>query len=125
MLIVADDLIWSSRLAALARAAGAEPTVVGSAAALDRALDGPLDATGQVAGHGLAVVDLTARGYDPLAAIAAAAARGRRVVCIGQHDDAAARKAALAAGAAQVLAYRKLADDGPAVMAAWLAAAEE
>jgi DNA-binding NarL/FixJ family response regulator len=67
------------------------------------------------------VVDLTARAYDGAEAVRAAAATGARVLAVGQHDDVALRKAALAAGAEKVLAYRKLFEDGPAVLEAWLA----
>jgi hypothetical protein len=42
---------------------------------------------------------------------------------VGQHDDVALRKRALAAGAERVLAYRKLFDDGPATIEAWIARA--
>ena len=66
-----------------------------------------------------AIVDLTARAYDPRRAVAEAAARAR-VLAVGQHDDPALRKAALAAGAERVLAYRKLFEDGPATLRAWL-----
>jgi DNA-binding NarL/FixJ family response regulator len=70
-----------------------------------------------------AIVDLTARAYDGVEAVAAASAHGAVVLAVGQHDDPALRKRALAAGATRVLAYRKLADDGPGAIAAWLAAA--
>jgi hypothetical protein len=45
---------------------------------------------------------------------------GLRVLCVGQHDDHALRKAALAAGAERVHAYRKLFEDGHAALASWL-----
>lgn len=113
ILVVADDLIWSSRLAALVRGAGREPIVV-AAGALPASLTG----------IGAAIVDLTVRRGDPLDAVRRVAAGGTPVLCIGQHDDVATRKAALAAGATRVLAYRKLAEDGPAVVAAFLATKE-
>jgi len=69
------------------------------------------------------VVDLTARAYDGLAAIAMAHAAGRPVLAVGQHDDVAIRKAALAAGADRVHPYRRLFEDGPRQIAAWLATA--
>ena len=69
------------------------------------------------------VVDLTARAYDGLAAIAAALAAGRPVLAVGQHDDTELRKAALAAGADRVHPYRRLFEDGPRQIAAWLATA--
>ena len=64
--IVADDLIWATRLADGVRAAGAIPVPVRSAGALDAAL----------AGAEGAVVDLTSRAYDGLAALGAR--HGRR-----------------------------------------------
>ena len=69
---------------------------------------------------GRAVVDLTARAYDGVAAIAAARAAGARVVAVGQHDDVELRKRALAAGAERVFAYRQLFEAGPSKLRAWL-----
>lgn len=109
--MVADDLIWSTRLVGLVRGAGGEAHV---------SRDGR-DAAG---GASAAIVDLALRAGDPLVAVRTLAEHGVPVLCVGQHDDPAARKAALAAGAAKVLAYRKLADDGPATVAGWLAAQE-
>lgn len=108
--VLADDLIWSTRLAGHVRAAGAEPVAVRDAAALAAALDGT----------GLAIVDLTARAYDGVAAIERAVASGARVLAVGQHDDLELRKRALAAGAERVYAYRKLFEDGPRTLEAWL-----
>jgi hypothetical protein len=68
------------------------------------------------------VVDLTARSYDAIAAIERGSAAGLRILAVGQHDDAALRKRALAAGAERVYAYRKLFEDGPATLVAWLGA---
>jgi CheY-like chemotaxis protein len=109
--VVADDLIWSTRLDAGLRAAGATPLRVTSPEGLAACLPG-VDAV---------VVDLTARAYDGIAAVARAAEAGRPVIALGQHDDHALRRRALAAGASRVYAYRKLAADGPAVLAGWLA----
>jgi DNA-binding response OmpR family regulator len=67
-----------------------------------------------------AIVDLTARAYDGIAAIAAAASAGLPVIAIGQHDDREARHRALAAGADRVLAYRKVFEDGQRQVGAWL-----
>jgi hypothetical protein len=41
-------------------------------------------------------------------------------VAVGQHDDHDLRKRALARGAERVYAYRKMFEDGPATIAAWL-----
>lgn len=107
--ILADDLIWSTRLADAIRAAGAEPRVVRRVEDLERHI--PTDV----------VVDLTARAYDGVAAIRLAAASGARVIAVGQHDDSALRKAATEAGASRVFTYRALFEDGPRLLGRWLA----
>jgi NADPH:quinone reductase-like Zn-dependent oxidoreductase len=66
------------------------------------------------------IIDLTARAYDPVVAIALAHAAGRAVMAVGQHDDVALRRRALAAGADRVHPYRRLFEDGPRQLAAWL-----
>ncbi|MGZ9160066.1 MAG: hypothetical protein ACXW4T_02780 [Candidatus Limnocylindrales bacterium] len=111
VVVLAQDLIWSDRLARAVDAAGAEPVRVGSQAALDAAIT---DAAGLI-------VDLTARAYDGLAAIEAGRVAGVPVLAVGQHDDVSLRKRALAAGAERVYAYRKLFEDGPAIITTWLA----
>jgi hypothetical protein len=108
--VLAQDLIWQDRLARSVQAAGAEPMRAKTAPEFDRALE---------CAHA-AIIDLTARGYDPLAAIERAVARDVHVLAVGQHDDLELRKRALARGADRVLAYRKLADDGPATIKAWM-----
>ena len=110
ILILADDLIWSTRLASHARAAGAEVTSIRTFAALGEALPAA-DAV---------IVDLTSRAYDGVEAVHQAAAAGRRVMAVGQHDDAALRRRALDAGAERVHPYRKLFEHGPATLANWL-----
>ena len=110
--VLADDLIWSTRLTDALRAAGAEPVPV-------RSLSG-LAATLPSADR--VVVDLTARAYDGVAAIETSRAAGRPVLAVGQHDDRDLRRRALAAGADRVYAYRKLFEDGPRTLAAWLGA---
>ena len=111
MAILADDLIWATRLADLVRGAGAVAMPVRSAAALEATLD-EVDRV---------VVDLTARAYDGVAAIALARAAGRPVLAVGQHDDVDLRRRALAAGADRVHPYRRLFADGPRQLAGWLA----
>jgi hypothetical protein len=111
--ILADDLIGSSRLADAVTEAGATPKRVRRLEDLEVALG---------VGTGVsAIVDLTARAYDGVGAIRVATASGARVIAVGQHDDLETRKAALAAGAERVYAYRKLFEDGPRTLAAWLA----
>ena len=110
VVILADDLIWSTRLVGQVRTTGAAPVHVRDAAAFERALPGT----------DRAIVDLTARAYDGVVAIEAARAAGLRVLAVGQHDDLDLRRRALAAGAERVYAYRKLFESGPRTLAAWL-----
>ena len=109
-MVLAQDLIWQDRLARAVQDAGAEVVRTGTGPAFAAA----------IVSAGFAVIDLTAHAYDPMAAVASARAAGARVLAVGQHDDVAQRKAALAAGADRVLAYRKLFEDGPATIASWL-----
>jgi hypothetical protein len=111
--IVADDLIWASRLTDATRRAGAEPWPAAGAAAVDGLAVARAGCSG-------AIVDTALVSAEPLAVIAALAAAGLPVLAVANHDDVALRKRALAAGAGKVLAYRKLHEDGPAVVAAWL-----
>ena len=108
--VLADDLIWSTRLTDALQAAGAEPVPVRSLDSLAAALPSA----------DRVIVDLTARAYDGVAAIETARAAGRRVLAVGQHDDHDLRRRALAAGADRVFAYRKLFEDGPRTLARWL-----
>lgn len=109
--VLAQDLIWADRLARAVEAAGGTPAGARTAPDFDQAL----------ANTDFAIIDLTARAYDPLAAIEYAVASGARVLAVGQHDDVEIRKQALARGADKVLAYRKLFEDGPATVSGWLA----
>jgi DNA-binding NarL/FixJ family response regulator len=113
VLVLADDLIWSTRLIAQVQAAGADGAPVRTLSALNQALPAA-DAV---------IVDLTARAYDGIVAVRKAADAGRRVLAVGQHDDVEMRRRALAAGAERVHPYRKLFEDGPDTLAAWLAEA--
>jgi hypothetical protein len=108
--ILAQDLVWSDRLARSVEAAGAEPARAKTAPELDRAL--------ACADH--AIIDLTARAYDAIAAVERARSAGARVLAVGPHDDLPLRKRAFVAGAERVLAYRKLFEDGPGTIERWL-----
>jgi len=112
VVVLADDLIWSTRLVGQLRALGAVPVSAGSRAAWEAAL-----ASGAPT---RAVVDLGARCCDGIVATGLAAGAGLRVLCVGQHDDRALQEAAREAGAERVYAYRKLFSDGHAALAAWL-----
>jgi hypothetical protein len=112
--ILADDLIWASRLADAVTAAGGVPRRARRAGDLAAALE---------QGARFAMVDLTALAYDGVEAVASAVAGGARVVAVGQHEDLEIRKRALAAGAERVYAYRKLFEAGPDLIRGWLASA--
>ncbi|HSW41202.1 MAG TPA: hypothetical protein VLM76_01690 [Patescibacteria group bacterium] len=112
VVVLADDLIWATRLVGQLRTLGAVPVRTGSVDSFAAVL--------AAGGASRVVVDLTARAYDGVAMTRRATEAGLRVLCVGQHDDAALRRAVLAAGAEQVHAYRKLFEDGHAVLAAWL-----
>jgi hypothetical protein len=125
VVVLADDLIWGTRLAEAITAAGGRPKPARRLADLERLLAPPASAgTGAGDGDaptGFAIVDLTALTYDGIEAIRIATGAGARVAAVGQHDDVALRRAAMAAGAERVYTYRALFEDGPRTLAAWLA----
>lgn len=118
VVVLADDLIWATRLSDAITTAGARPVRLRRLEDLAAALAPGGDGTDR---RGLAIIDLTARAYDGIEAIGVATATGARVVAVGQHDDISLRKAAIAAGAERVYTYRALFEDGPRTLAAWLA----
>ncbi|HYK95828.1 MAG TPA: hypothetical protein VE011_08205, partial [Candidatus Dormibacteraeota bacterium] len=81
VVVLADDLIWASRLSEAIAAAGARARPARRIADLERLL------APEGGGDGLVIIDLTARAYDGVEAIRAAIAAGARVVAVGQHDD--------------------------------------
>lgn len=95
--VVADDLIWRSRLVAAVERAGALAVASGEAAEV-------------------AIVDLNGRAYDGIAAVEAAVAGGATVVAVAQHEDTETRRRALTAGARRVFSYQKMFNDGPQVV---------
>ena len=114
MVVLADDLIWASRLADAITAAGATPLRARRTDTFAEVIAGdtrPLRA----------IVDLTARAYDGIEAIRVATGAGARVVAVGQHDDVPLRRAALEAGAERVFTYRALFESGARLLAEWLA----
>jgi DNA-binding response OmpR family regulator len=108
ILVLADDLIWSSRLAAAVERAGAVVARSSSAQGAGEAM-----ASRQVVA---ALIDLNGRGYDGLDAVAEAAAAGKFVMAVGQHEDVELRRRALAAGAGQVYSYNRFFREGPALV---------
>jgi DNA-binding response OmpR family regulator len=112
VVVLADDLIWSSRLRAAVERAEARPIVARDLAQLDAAL-----ATGD---PGAVLIDLTGRSYDGVEAVRSAHASGQPVLAVGRHEDLELRRRALDAGAHRVFSYNKLFNDGPTVVAALL-----
>jgi CheY-like chemotaxis protein len=109
--VIADDLIWSTRLSGAVERSGAESVrLTAPFAPPAEACDG-------------AIVDMAVRGADAVAVIERWHAAGIPVIAVANHDEAPLRKRALAAGADKALAYRKLFEDGPAAITAWLGAA--
>ena len=111
VVVVADDLIWATRLLDAVRRAGAEPVAVRRASDLEAALGG---ATG-------VIVDTSSRGYDPFAVLRAARDAGVPSIAAGPHEDRVLRRAALEAGADRVHPYRELHERGDRVIERWLA----
>src|SRR4029453_8121224 len=83
--VLADDLIWATRLTDLIRKAGAGPVPARAPDHLQRSL---LEVDG-------VVVDLTARAYDGIEAIRVARTARRSVLAVGQTGDVEQRRGAL------------------------------
>ena len=123
--VVADDLIWASRLMDSVTRAGGTPIRLSTQAQLDTALDadalaelGPEDADRAVVG---VIVDLFGQRFDGIAAVERAKAANKPVIAVAQHDDLLTRKRALSAGASRVFSYNKFFTDGPRLVKGWLA----
>jgi hypothetical protein len=109
--ILADDLIWATRLAGQGRTLGAAIVTLNGISDLEA-----LVARGPLSAHDLIAIDTTARGFDPAAAVRAAASVGR-TLALAQHDDPALRATLLEAGALRVMPYRALFERGHAILA--------
>ena len=114
VLVVADDLIWASRLVAAADRAGAPGRIARDAKELAAGLAQRDTAA--------VIVDLNGRRYDGVEAVRAAAGAGGPVLAVGQHEDLELRRRALAAGAQRVFSYNKMFRDGAQVVARLLGA---
>jgi hypothetical protein len=133
VLVLAEDLIWGSRLVEAVRRAGAAPVRLASQRELAVALAAADQA--EPAGDGTAdvrpprvvgaIVDLFSRLGDATAAVARVHAARLPVIAVAEHDDLETRKRALDAGALRVFSYNKFFADGPRLVGAWLAATEE
>ena len=124
--VLADDLIWASRLLAAVERAGAAPVRLTTEGELRTTLGadaeaelGPDEQERRLVG---VVIDLNGRRYDGAEAVRLARSAGKPVVAAAEHDDQITRKRALDAGASRVFSYNKLFTDGPGVIGRWLAA---
>ena len=115
VLVLADDLIWSTRLIEQVRAAGRRRRTCPDAGGPQ---PGPAGCGRRDRGPDRPRLRRRRRGTSGCRE-RSARARGR------QHDDATLRRRALDAGADRVLAYRKLFDDGPESISRWLASPAE
>jgi DNA-binding response OmpR family regulator len=122
--VLADDLIWASRLVAAVERTGASAARLTTLDALRTVLaadDEAELARGEEAQRLLGViVDLNGRRYDGAEGVAAARSAGKPVIAVAEHDDQVTRRRALDAGAQRVFSYNKLFTDGPAVIGRWL-----
>jgi phage terminase large subunit-like protein len=115
LLVLADDLIWATRLEGQGRTLGAEVQRFTSPAPLVAALAAyPATPTDLVA------IDATARAYDAEAVVRAVATTGARVLALVQHDDPEGRASLIAAGAVRAMPYRALFERGHAILAGLL-----
>jgi hypothetical protein len=115
LFVLADDLIWATRIEGQGRTLGAfverHSTLDGLTAALAGSTAAP---------HDLVAIDATSRSYAPADAVARATAAGWRVLALVQHDDPTTRTALIAAGAARAMPYRALFERGHAILAEML-----
>jgi CheY-like chemotaxis protein len=134
--VVADDLIWASRLLAAVQQAGGTPvrmgtdsdvTMAAEAIALAAQGAGDPEAIDREALPALvgAIVDLFGHRYDGIEAVRRLDAAGLPVVAVAQHDDQETRKLALDAGAQRVYSYNKFFQDGAALVARLLVVASD
>jgi DNA-binding response OmpR family regulator len=120
IVVLADDLMWSTRLVESVRRAGAEAVCLRSTGDLEVAL--AADEVGDQPAVRGAIVDLAGRRYDGVAAIGHVHAARLPVIAVAQHDDQVTRRRALHAGATRVFSYDKFFRDGTRIVGAWLAA---
>ncbi len=120
MVVLADDLLWSTRITEAVRRSGGRAVRLSREAELATALEA--DQVGDERTISGAIVDLAARGFDGVAAIERIHAARLPVIAVAEHDDQVTRKRALKAGASRVFSYRKFFEDGTQLVQGWLAA---
>ena len=115
LLVLADDLIWATRLEGQGRTLGAAVQRFTTTAPLLETL-----ATHPASPTDLVAIDATARAYDAEVAVRAVAATGARVLALVQHDDPEGRASLIAAGAVRAMPYRALFERGHGILAGLL-----
>jgi CheY-like chemotaxis protein len=122
VVVLADDLMWSTRIGEAVRRAGATAVHLSSASELAMAIEAYV--LGDRPSLRGAVVDLAAQRFDGIAAVEAVSTARLPVIAVAQHDDQLTRRRALAAGAGRIFSYKKFSTDGTALVRRWLAADE-
>jgi DNA-binding response OmpR family regulator len=121
VVVLADDLMWSTRIAEAVRRAGGTALRLADDTELRIALEAhELAEQATLSG---AIVDMAGRRFDAVEAIASLRSAQLPVLAVAQHDDQVTRRRALAAGASRVFSYQKFFTDGPHLVEGWLAAA--
>jgi len=115
LLVLADDLIWATRLEGQGRTLGADVQRFTTPAPLLAVL-----ATHPATPTDLVAIDATARVYDAEVTVREVAATGARVLALVQHDDPEGRASLIAAGAVRAMPYRALFERGHAILAGLL-----
>ena len=122
VVVVADDLMWSTRLAEAVRRAGGQAVVLKRDAELAVALEA--EDIGDERTLSGAIVDMGTRSFDAVTAIERVSAARLPVIAVAQHDDQVTRRRASTAGASRVFSYNKFFVDGTQLVERWLTAAE-
>lgn len=120
MVVVADDLMWSTRISEAVRRAGGVAVPLATESELGLALEA--FEQGDVHSISGAIVDLASRRLDGIAAVERIAAARLPVIAVAEHDDQLTRRRARSAGALRVFSYRKFFEDGTRLVEGWLVA---
>jgi hypothetical protein len=111
--------MWSTRIAESIRRAGGRAVPLATELELAVALEAHTE--GDQESCSGAVVDMSARRLDPVAAIERVSNARLPVIAVAQHDDQLTRRRALDAGASRVFSYGKFFSDGTRLVQRWLA----
>jgi CheY-like chemotaxis protein len=108
IVIVVVDLLFQSRISAVAEALGLDTRVADTPSSVDATI---------AAAPTLVVVDLDAAGIDAPSVVRAAKAAGAKVLAFGRHTQPGALRSARDAGADTVVARSQLAEELPELLA--------